>query len=345
MPRILLTGGAGFLGASLTKVFEAEGRALRLLDVAPRPEWCVAPGVDYRQGDVRDAATVAAALDGVDAVIHAAFASPRQPRQSIESVNVGATRQLCAAAAERGVRRFVLISSTIVTWPPKAHPLFANAPLSRLDLYRSTRARAEEIVSECAGQGLCSAIVRPKTFVGPGRLTAFTILFDRIRRGAPAIVLGRGDCRYQLVHIEDMAEGIRRLAASTVGGVFCLGAAEFGTVREDLQALLAHAATGARLAFVPTTLARAGLGAMELACLVPASEWHYATARGADSTVDISRAVNELGWQPRWSNRAALCDAYDWYCAAIAAAGEARSIHPLPATHRALEKILDVFLR
>jgi hypothetical protein len=112
-----------------------------------------------------------------------------------------------------------------------------------------------------------------------------------------------------------------------------------------LEALLDHAATGSRLAFVPATLARTALRAMELACLVPASEWHYATARGTDSTVDLSRAVKELDWQPRWSNRAALCAAYDWYCAALAARGEARSIHPLPATHRALDKILGLLLR
>lgn len=285
------------------------------------------------------------ALCGVDSVIHTAFASGRQARHDIESVNVGATRQLFAEAQKRGVRRLVLISSTIVTWPKRTHPLFADAALSRLDLYRRTRAQAEEIAAEFSSRGFSCAVVRPKTFVGPGRLTAFTILFDRVHRGMQAIILGRGENRYQLLHIEDMADGILRAESATAQGVFCLGASEFRTVREDLQELLDHAATGSQLRFVPAWAGRGALQAMELACLVPASEWHYASARGRDSVVDISRAQTELGWQPRWSNAAALKHAYDWYLEICAAAGSAPTTHPLPATHRALEKILGVFLR
>jgi len=345
MTKTLVTGGAGFLGSYLAKTFHAQATPARLFDVTPPPDWCAALGMEYLQGDLRDPGKLAASLDGVDSVIHAAFASPRQSRPEIESVNVEATRQLCEAALRHGVRRFVLISSTIVSWKKKVHPLFANAPLSRLDLYRATRARAEEIVAEYGTKGLSYAVVRPKTFVGPGRLTAFTILFDRIRQGLPAVILGSGANRYQLLHIEDMAEGIRLLEASTAQGIFFLGAREFGTVREDLQALLSHAGTGARIGCVPAWVARGALRTMELACLVPASEWHYASARGFDSVVNISRAVSELGWAPRWSNAAALKDAYDWYTASFAATGTARTTHPLPVTHRALERILRVFMR
>ena len=59
---------------------------LRLWDVVARPEWCDPAAMEYLCGDVRDPATVDAALEGVDSVIHAAFASPRRPRQEIESV-------------------------------------------------------------------------------------------------------------------------------------------------------------------------------------------------------------------------------------------------------------------
>jgi nucleoside-diphosphate-sugar epimerase len=63
------------------------------------------------------------------------------------------------------------------------------------------------------------------------------------------------------------------------------------------------------------------LRGMELAGIVPASEWHYMSAWGKNSVVDTSRAVEELGWRPRWSNAEALRNAYDWYVDSIIATG------------------------
>src|SRR5262249_13047995 len=146
--------------------------------------------LDYVRGDVCDRAAVTAALRGVDAVIHAAFASPHQSAADIHKVNVEGTRILCAAAVAAERPRLILISSTIVSRSSKVHPLLRNAPLSRLDLYRASRVEAERVVSEFGGKGLSTAIVRPKTFLCPGRVSAFALLFERIRHGQPVPVLG-----------------------------------------------------------------------------------------------------------------------------------------------------------
>ena len=284
-------------------------------------------------------------LEGVDAVIHAAFASPRQAPAVIESVNVDGVLETCRQALAHGVLRFVLISSTIVDKPPRVHPFFRNAPLTRLDMYRKSRTEAERLATEQRSAGLRVGIVRPKTFVGPGRISAFAIVFEWIRLGKPVLLLGKARSRYQLLEIRDMAEGIRLLAGSEAEGVFLFGALNFGTMREDLQSLLDHAQTGARLRFVPEMAARIGLRGMELAGIVPASEWHYMSAWGRDSIVDISRAVEELGWRPRWSNAEALQNAYDWYVESIRVSGTAKSIQPVPGSHRAFMKLIETLLR
>jgi nucleoside-diphosphate-sugar epimerase len=139
-----------------------------------------------------------------------------------------------------------------------------------------------------------------------------------------------------LLDIQDLAEGIQRLEATQAEGMFCFGAQDFRTVREDLQALLDHARTGAQLRFVPGWAARVALRGMEFANLVPLSEWHYMSAWGEDSVVDISLARQELGWQPERSNAQALCEAYDWYIANLTTSGVARSSHPVPFAHRLL---------
>jgi hypothetical protein len=78
---------------------------------------------------------------------------------------------------------------------------------------------------------------------------------------------------------------------------------------------------------------------MELANIVPLSEWHYMSTYGEDTVVDISRAERELGWQPQRSNAQALLAAYDWYVTSLITTGTARSTHPVPFVHRVLKEL------
>jgi nucleoside-diphosphate-sugar epimerase len=344
--RVLITGGAGFLGSHLASRFRKEGFQVRLFDLAECPEWAGELGIERVRADIRDPTAVAVALDGVDTVVHAAFASPHQSREVIQSVNVGGTRNLCLGALAHGVRRLILISSTIVLKRRRVHPVLRNSPLTRLDSYRASRAAAEEVVlNEFGSKGRRVAIVRPKTFVGPGRLGAFGMIFEWIRLGSSVPVLGSGRNRYQLLDIRDMVEGIRLMEATDVEGPFYFGARDFRTVREDLQALLDHARTGARLRFIRGRVARVMLRGMELANIAPLSEWHYMSSREEDSVVDISRAERELGWRPAWSNTQALTESYDWYVTSMRATGVARRTHPVPPMHRVLKGLSWVLPR
>jgi nucleoside-diphosphate-sugar epimerase len=343
--RILVTGGGGFLGRHLVDRLRGDGLRVRLLDVAARPAWADGAEVEHVRADVRDRTAVASALDGVDAVVHAAFASPHQEPSVVQSVNAGGARAVADAALDLGTRRLVLVSSTIVAKPPRTHPFLRGAAMNRLDAYRASRVAAESIVADAAGRGLGVAVVRPKTFLGPDRVGAFAILFEAVRRGGAVPLLGRGTNRYQLLDVRDFADGLARLVGADSSGVFWFGARDFATVREDLASLIDHAATGARLWPLPAPLARAMLRALEFAGLMPLSEWHYASARGEDSVVDVSRAERELGWRPARSNRRALADAYDGYVEALASSGGATTTHPVPWAHRVLGRLLRGALR
>lgn len=341
---MLITGAAGFLGGYLAEAFRNSGFRLRLFDHAASSSCTFTSDMEYIQGDVRDLAAVSNAVAGVDSVIHAAFASPRQSREVISDVNVKGTKNLCTAALVQGVRRFILISSTITVKPQRLHPFLKNSPLSRFDLYRASRGEAEQIAAECGTHGLSTAVVRPKTFVGPRRVGAFAIIFERIRLGKTIPVLGNGQNRYQLLDIRDMAKGIQLLEAAKDQGAFCFGAENFRTIHEDLQALLDHAQTGSTLYFIPEWIARTILRSLELAGAVPLSEWHYMSAHGEDCVVDLSRA-KELGWQASRSNLQALIEAYEWYVTTITTSRSARSTHPVPVTHRMLEKVFGILLK
>ena len=342
--RWAITGGAGFLGLHLARRLLADGHDVRTLDLAPLDDEALEQDVEELRGDVRDVSAVARLVTGADVLVHAAAALPIQAsRESIRSVNVGGTGVAFAAAADADVRRAVLISSTAVYGVPKQHPIAEEAPLVGVGHYGESKIDAEEVARDVGRRGLEVVIIRPKTFIGPERLGVFEILFDWIREGRRIPILGNGSNRYQLLAVEDLVDATVAAAERDVAGeTFNVGATEFGTVRSDLEGLIAHAGSGSRLRPVPARPAELALRALELARLSPLAEWHYRTAH-RDSFVDVSKAQRELGFAPRLSNEQALCETYDWYLANRGRVGAAGLTHRVPWDQRALGVVKRFF--
>jgi nucleoside-diphosphate-sugar epimerase len=328
--RWAISGGAGFLGLHLARRLLADGREVRTLDIAPLAEPELEGTVEELRGDVRDPAACARLVQGADVLVHAAAALPiLGSREAIRSVNVGGTATLLAAAFEAGVARTILVSSTAVYGVPEKHPIEEDDPLVGVGHYGDSKIEAEQVTREFGRRGLDVVIVRPKTFVGPERLGVFEILFDWIREGRRIYVLGEGRNRYQLLAVADLIEAVTRCAeADVAGATLNVGAGEFGTVREDLEALIQHAGSSSRVTPVPARPAELILRALELARLSPLAEWHYRTAH-RDSFVDVSQAERLLGWRPRFSNAQALIETYDWYLA-----NRGRVVNGAGVTHR-----------
>ena len=278
-----------------------------------------------------------ALVDGADVLVHAAAALPIQSsRAAIRSVNVEGTANVLAGALTAGVRRVVLISSTAVYGVPERHPIVEDDPLVGVGWYGESKIEAEQLAGEFGRRGLDVVIIRPKTFIGPERLGVFEILFDWIRDGRRIPILGDGGNLYQLLAVEDLVDAVARSFTAPVGGLAVnVGAGSFGTVRDDLQALIDHAGSGSRLFPVPVAPAELSLRALELARLSPLAEWHYKTAH-KDSFVSIERARELLGWEPRLSNAETLCATYDWYLEHLAEMRGAGTTHRVPWNQQAL---------
>src|SRR5919204_1707585 len=335
--RWAISGGAGFLGLHLARRLLREGHEVRTLDLAPLDEPELERSVEELRGDVRDPAAARRLCDGADVLVHAAAALPIQASHAaIRSVNVDGTAVTFAAALESGVRRAILVSSTAVYGIPKHQPLREDAPLVGVGHYGESKIEAERVARRAGRRGLEVVVLRPKTFVGPERLGVFEILFDWIREGRRIPVLGDGSNRYQLLAVEDLVEATLSAARAPVAGeTFNVGATEFGTVRSDLEGLIAHAGSGSRLRPVPARPAEWALRTLELARLSPLAEWHYRTAH-RDSYVDVSKAQKLLGFKPRLSNVQALCETYDWYLANRERLRTAGLTHRVPWDQRAL---------
>ncbi len=315
-----ITGGGGFLGLHLGRRLLRDGHTVRSLDLEPHYP-LEAEGI---VGDVRDPEAARSLCRGADVVVHAAAALPiARSRRTIRSVNVEGTATVLAAAAEARIRRVVFISSAVVLPRP-------------IEAYGEAKVEAERLCRDFAARGLEVTILRPQAVLGPGRLGVFGILFRWIAEGRRIYTVGPGSNRYQLLDVCDLVDAILLAAEQPVAGeAFALGAKQFGTVAEDLQALIDHAGSASILTPIPARPTRAVLRTLHLAGLSPLSEWHYRTA-DRDCVVDLAAAERGLGWSPRFANGEALARAYDSYLAAAPPAPDGGRTHTESWNEKAL---------
>ena len=333
-----MTGGAGFLGhAVLTRMVEAGVTAKSIDIVDPEPAFVV-PGVEYLRIDIRDKVAVKHAVQGADYVVHAAAALPiHRSKKFIFSVNVDGMRNVLDAALDAKVKGFVFTSSTAVYGLHKYHPILETSPMIPIGPYGASKVKGEEMCREYRAKGLHVGILRCKTFLGPGRLGVFEILFDWIRRGKRIYTLGKGNNRYQLLDVQDLVDGII-LAAQTPAGNddYNLGADRFGTIKQDLQTVIQHAGTSSRVTALPRRTSKFLLFVLDKLRLSPLTRWHYGTM-DRESYVEITKATTKLGWHPRRSNSETLVDSYDWYIEHLASIeGKTGTTHTVAWNQRAL---------
>lgn len=312
---ILITGGLGFYGRFHAERLAGLGRSTVLVDIATDPSFRP-PGARVVQADVRDREAMTSLLreTGPEAVIHAAAQLPLADEEEIRSTTVGGTRVTLEAARRAGTKRFVFLSSTAVYPPGNGVDRREDAPVTGMGTYGAAKVEAERLCAAARGQGMLVTVVRPKSFIGPGRMGIFQLLFEWIEEGRRVPMIGDGSNRYQLLDVEDLAMAIEQILespSSLVDNTFNVGALDFGTVREDLENLCARAATGARPIGTPLRLITTGLALLHRLRLAPIYPWVYRTA-GHDSIVPVVRLL-ELGWKPRHSNVEALVRAYESY--------------------------------
>lgn len=311
---VFVTGGSGFLGINLVRHLLGNGCEVVSYDIAPF-DYPEADRVKATTGDIRDAAAMEAAMKGCDQVVHTAAALPLYTKEDIFSTDVDGTRNVLECARKLGVERMVMISSTAVYGVPDHHPLYETDPMIGVGDYGQAKIDAEEVCSEYRAQGMCVPVIRPKSFIGPERLGVFALFYDWAKDGHGFPILGKGKNRYQLLDVEDLCDAIwscMTLPCEQVNDVFNVGAAEFGTMKDDFQAVLDYAGHGKKVKCIPAGPAVAILKVLEKMKLSPLYKWVYDTA-STDSFVSIEKAQKVLGFAPKYSNKDALIRNYQWY--------------------------------
>ncbi len=315
--KILITGGAGFLGCHLVNEFYKKGiKDIDILDIADYIKEEYPEETGYFNIDVRDRNKLEEVIKNgkYDFIIHAAAALPLWKKEDIYTTTIDGTKNVLELAKKYGVKRVTYISSTAVYGVPKYHPIYENSPRVGVGAYGEAKIKAEDICFE-AQKDMIVPIIRPKTFIGTARLGVFQILYDWVESGKRIPVIGNGKNRYQLLEVEDLTEAIYLTLTEDeqkVNDVFNVGAEEFKTVREDVGALCEYAKSGAKVMPIPSILAKPPLALFEALKLSPLYKWVYGTA-DKESFVSVDKIKKALGWKAKYSNAQALIRSYQWY--------------------------------
>jgi nucleoside-diphosphate-sugar epimerase len=185
MTRILVTGASGFVGRAVIGALAGSGRAVRAAMRRPSAVSFPASVETVVHPDLAHPFDWSPYLDGVAQVVHLAGIAHTGgvATERYERINHAATAELAAAAAQRGIRHFVFVSSIRAQSGPSAdHALTERDEAQPTDAYGRSKLAAEAAVRE---SGVPFTILRPALFYGPGVKGNFALLLRAARSRAP----------------------------------------------------------------------------------------------------------------------------------------------------------------
>lgn len=319
--KALVTGGTGFTGRHLVARLVNEGYEVRVLARKQDPE-LEELGVELIIGDISDKAVIDKSVEGVNKVFHLAAVFREGggiPKKVFWDVNVNATRNLLEASLQKGVERFIHCSTCGVLGHISKPPADETFPYNPGDEYQRTKCEAEKIALDYFhNKGLPGVVVRPAAIYGPGDLR-FLRLFKAIN-DRKFIMIGRGEVFYHPVYVDDLVDGIMLCGneKQALGEIYIIGGESYVTLNQ-LVTMIAEGlcVQVPKIKFPFFWPVWAASFACEIVC------WPFGFSppifrRRVDifrknRAFNISKARNELGYEPKVSLEEGIKTTAEWY--------------------------------
>ena len=223
MGKLLITGGAGFIGSTLAKIARIQGWEVRILDnlstgLKSTADELMGQGIEVILGDIRDVEVLTSAVQGCDAVVHLAAQvsvplSVSNPEETM-SINVDGTSKVIAACLKHGVKRLVMASSAAVYGEAESLPLKEEDAGQVLSPYAESKWKNEAQILEARKKGLLAAALRFFNVYGVGQrpdgaYAAVVPKFaDMMAQGIVPKINGDGMHTRDFVHVHDVCSAI-----------------------------------------------------------------------------------------------------------------------------------------
>ena len=286
---ILVTGATGYIGRHLVARLVEQGERPRCLvrDMQRAARILPAAQVEFVQGDTTHAATLAAALQGVDTVVHTAFMTADHKQSNgnhYYETNVQGTANLIKAAQAAGVIRIIEMSG-LGTRPDKP------------GTYMQGRYEAERMLKE---SGLDWTIIQPSVLFGKDA-PFIKGLTDLIRTSPVVPLIGGGKIQFQPIYVEDVVTVVLKVLQEperTNHKTYTIGGPEYYTFTQIINALL-HTMHKSRLkAPAPNVLVGIGAAAMEAVLPRPPLTKAAMTLFTFDNITDLNSVERDFGFTP-----------------------------------------------
>ena len=282
---ILVTGGTGFIGPKVVHALRAEERDVRCLVRRPSKAGTLKSwGCELAEGDVTDAASLRAALEGCDAVVHLVSIITGS-KADFRRVMTEGTQNLAAAAQAAGVRRFVLMSALGVSEQTRA-----------LVPYYESKWEMEQAVQ---ASGLEHVIFRP-SFVFGRDGGALPLFVKQVRWSPVTPVIGSGERRLQPIWVEDVAAFFAAAVdlPAAANRTFELGGPDRVTWNELYQRIALTLGKRRARMHVPVSVARAGARVVERLPRAPLTRDQLTMLEAGDNVCDTAPARATFGIEP-----------------------------------------------
>ena len=227
MMRILISGGAGFIGSHLANQLHQRGHFVRVLDdLSSGDPATLTAGINFSRGDVRDIPKLWSLLQGVDVVYHLAArvsvpASVLYPRE-YNDVNVGGTVALLEACRDVGVRRVIVASSATVYGNQVQQPVHEEMAPQPMIPYAVSKLAAEQFLFTIGRlAGFETVALRIFNAYGPGQplppvhAPVIPQFMQQILGGGSVVVQGDGEQTRDFVYIDDVVKALSAAADAT----------------------------------------------------------------------------------------------------------------------------------
>jgi nucleoside-diphosphate-sugar epimerase len=327
--KVLVTGGAGFLGMGLCRGLLALGHEVTSFQRGHSAA-LAALGVRQVLGDLADAPAVLAAFAGQEAVFHnAAKAGAWGSHASYYAANVTGTRSVLAAMRSHGIGRLVYTSTPSVTHSgrtPVEGGNEADTPYGS-DFkapYPATKLIAEREVLAANDETLATVALRPRLIWGPGDTQLLPRLVERARAGRLRFIDG-GHNRMDTTYLDNAVQAHLDAFAALAPGAACAGRPYFISngeprpVRQIVNDLLAAAGEPPVTASIPYAAAYAAGAALERVWPLlrrpgePPMTRFLAEQLSTPHWYDISAAQRDFGYAPRVSTEQGLQRLAQWW--------------------------------
>ena len=317
---VLITGANGFVGSRLCAHLLGQGyRVFAQVRSSSNLTLLRDLQVEYCYGDITEPNTLPEMVKGVDLIIHNAGLIKARKRKTFFDVNEQGTRNLLEAVTIHNpqVRRVIFISSVAAAGPSApGHPLSESDQPHPITTYGESKLAGERVTLSFAGR-LPVTILRPPAVYGPGDRGIYSI-FNAVWLHLKPLI-GDGSRKLQLVHVDDLCEGIARSLKANVksGGIYFIADKDAYEYRALIEILVEASGRWTIPLLLPSPAFRAIATVSELSFkalgATPLLTREKTRELNSSWEMDTTRARQELGFESKIRFADGARQTYDWY--------------------------------